>query len=76
MGLPARMSAAINEYWHGANMSFALCSLLTQGLIDAFTLVGTEEEKNISTQVQFWSLDRHYEFNRTSVWNRSSYNKN
>ena len=26
-------------------MSFALCSLLTQGLIDAFTLVGTEEEK-------------------------------
>ncbi len=45
MGLPARMSAAINEYWHGANMSFALCSLLTQGLIDAFNLVGTEEEK-------------------------------
>jgi len=45
MGLPGRMSAAINEYWHGANMSFALCSLLTQGLIDAFTLVGTEEEK-------------------------------
>ena len=46
MGLPSRMSAAINEYWHGANRSFALCSLLTQGLIDAFTLVGTEEEKN------------------------------
>ena len=46
MGLPSRMSAAINEYWHGANMSFALCSLLTQGLIDAFTLVGTEDEKN------------------------------
>ena len=45
MGLPLRMGAAINEYWHGANMSFALCSLLTQGLIDAFTLVGTEEEK-------------------------------
>ena len=46
MGLPSRMSAAINEYWHGANMSFALCSLLTQGVIDAFTLVGTEEEKS------------------------------
>ena len=45
MDLPGRMSAAINEYWHGANMSFALCSLLTQGLIDAFTLVGTDEEK-------------------------------
>jgi alkylation response protein AidB-like acyl-CoA dehydrogenase len=47
MGLPLRMGAAINEYWHGANMSFSLCSLLTQGLIDAFTLVGTEEEKKI-----------------------------
>jgi alkylation response protein AidB-like acyl-CoA dehydrogenase len=47
MGLPLRMSAAINEYWHGANMSFSLCSLLTQGLIDAFTLVGTDEEKNL-----------------------------
>lgn len=45
MGLPLRMSAAINEYWQGANLSFSLCSLLTQGLIDAFTLVGTEEEK-------------------------------
>jgi 3-(methylthio)propanoyl-CoA dehydrogenase len=47
MGLPMRMGAAINEYWHGANMSFALCSLLTQGLIDAFTLIGTEEEKKL-----------------------------
>ena len=47
MGLPLRMGAAINEYWHGANMSFALCSLLTQGLIDAFTLIGTEEEKKL-----------------------------
>ena len=47
MGLPLRMGAAINEYWHGANMSFSLCSLLTQGLIDAFTLVGTDEEKNL-----------------------------
>ena len=47
MGLPLRMGAAINEYWHGANMSFSLCSLLTQGLIDAFTLIGTEEEKKL-----------------------------
>ena len=47
MGLPMRMGAAINEYWHGANMSFSLCSLLTQGLIDAFTLIGTEEEKKL-----------------------------
>ena len=76
MGLPGRMSAAINEYWHGANMSFALCSLLTQGLIDAFTLVGTDEEKNIPSKIQFRSLDWHYEFDRTSVWYRFSYYKN
>ena len=47
MGLPARMSAAINEYWHGANMSFALCSLLTQGLVDAFTLVAQKKKKKL-----------------------------
>ena len=39
MGLPFRMAAAVSEYWQGANMSFALCNLLSQGLIDALTLV-------------------------------------
>ena len=47
MGLPFRMAAAVNEYWQGANLSFALCNLLSQGIIDALNLVGTEEEKKL-----------------------------
>ena len=47
MGLPFRMAAAVSEYWQGANMSFALCNLLSQGLIDALTLVGTDKEKEL-----------------------------
>ncbi len=47
MGLPFRMAAAVSEYWQGANMSFALCNLLSQGLIDALTLVGSDEEKKL-----------------------------
>ena len=47
MGLPFRVTAAINEFWQGANMSFALCNLLSQGLIDAINLVGTETEKKL-----------------------------
>ena len=47
MGLPFRMAAAVNEYWQGSNMSFALCNLLSQGIMDALTLVGTEEQKKL-----------------------------
>ena len=47
MGLPFRMAAAVNEYWQGSNLSFALCNLLTQGIMDALTLVGTDEQKNL-----------------------------
>ena len=47
MGLPFRMATAVNEYWHGSNMSFALCNLLSQGIMDALTLVGTEEQKQM-----------------------------
>ena len=47
MGLPFRMAAAVNEYWQGANLSFALCNLLTQGIMDALTLVGTDEQKKL-----------------------------
>ncbi len=47
MGLPFRMAAAVNEYWQGANISFALCNLLTQGIMDALTLVGTDKEKQL-----------------------------
>ena len=47
MGLPFRIAAAVNEYWQGSNLSFALCSLLSQGIMDALNLVGTDEEKKL-----------------------------
>jgi len=34
-GLPMTVSAAVQEMWHSANMSFGLCPLLTQGAVDA-----------------------------------------
>ena len=51
MGLPFRMAAAVNEYWQGSNLSFALCNLLSQGIMDALTLVGTQEQKKL----KFWA---------------------
>jgi 3-(methylthio)propanoyl-CoA dehydrogenase len=44
-GLPQLVSTAVEEMWHGANLSFALCPLLTQGAIEALELVGTDEQK-------------------------------
>ena len=44
-GLPQWVSAAVNEMWNSANMSFALCQLLTQGAIHALEVVGSEEQK-------------------------------
>ncbi len=44
-GLPAVVSAAVEEMWQSANMAFALCPLLTQGAIDAILLHGTEDQK-------------------------------
>jgi len=46
MGLPWVVNAAIQEMFHGANMSFALCPMLTQGAIEAVTLNGSDELKN------------------------------
>ncbi|MDE2423613.1 MAG: acyl-CoA dehydrogenase [Betaproteobacteria bacterium] len=34
-GLPILLSAATEEMWHAANMSFTLCPLLTRGAIEA-----------------------------------------
>ena len=45
MGLPQCVSAAVNEMWHGANMGFALCQLLTQGAIHALEIVGSDAQK-------------------------------
>ncbi len=39
-GLPQLVATAVEEMWHGANMAFALCPLLTQGAIEALELCG------------------------------------
>ena len=44
-GLPQVVSTAVEEMWHGANLAFALCPLLTQGAIEAIELVGSEAQK-------------------------------
>lgn len=44
-GLPMSVSAAVQEMWHSANMSFGLCPLLTQGAVDAITHHGSEQQQ-------------------------------
>jgi len=44
-GLPQCVSAAVNEMWNSANISFALCQLLTQGAIHALEVVGSDAQK-------------------------------
>ncbi|MFT4173307.1 MAG: acyl-CoA dehydrogenase [Rhodocyclaceae bacterium] len=39
-GLPALVSAAINEMWKAANMAFSLCPMLTTGAIEAILARG------------------------------------
>ena len=45
MGLPWLVNAAVQEMIHGANMSFALCPMLTQSSIEAVALNGSEQLK-------------------------------
>ncbi len=44
-GIPAVISAAVEEMWHAANMAFGLCPLLTRGAIEAMHLCGTPAQK-------------------------------
>jgi len=44
-GLPAAIATPVEEMWNAANLSFALCPLLTRGAIEALTLCGTAEQK-------------------------------
>ncbi len=44
-GLPALVSAAVQEMWNAANMGFALCPLLSMGAIEALSFTGTEAQK-------------------------------
>jgi alkylation response protein AidB-like acyl-CoA dehydrogenase len=43
--LPRVLSALTEEMWNGANISFALCPMLTRGAIDAIELRGTEAQR-------------------------------
>ncbi len=45
--MPAILSAATREMWHSANMGFALCHLLTEGLIHALQTSASEEQKQM-----------------------------
>ncbi|MDE2023420.1 MAG: acyl-CoA dehydrogenase [Gammaproteobacteria bacterium] len=44
-GLPQVVSAPVQEMWQSANMSYALCSLLTQGAVHAVLLTGSDALK-------------------------------
>lgn len=45
LGLPRVVAASIQEMLNAANMSFALCPLLTQGAIEAIEMNGSEKLK-------------------------------
>ena len=44
-GVPRLVSALVEEMWNGANVSFALCPMLTRGAIEALELKGSAELK-------------------------------
>ncbi|MCM2289429.1 MAG: acyl-CoA dehydrogenase [Sulfuritalea sp.] len=44
-GLPKVVSAAVQEMWKSANISFSLCPLLTLGAIEALELAGNAAQK-------------------------------
>ncbi len=44
-GLPELLNTATEEMWNSANMSFALCPLLTSGAIEAISHVGSDQQK-------------------------------
>ncbi len=44
-GLPYAVGAATVEMWNAANMSFALCPLLTAGALDLLLAHGSDEQK-------------------------------
>ena len=45
-GLPRLVSALVEEMWNGANVSFALCPMLTRGAIEALELRGSKAQKS------------------------------
>ncbi len=45
-GLPQLVGTAVEEMWHGSNLAFDLCPMLTQGAIEAIELAGSEALKH------------------------------
>ncbi|MFZ3034105.1 MAG: acyl-CoA dehydrogenase, partial [Parvibaculum sp.] len=46
-GLPLSVATVMQEMWNAANISFGLCPILSQGVIEALTAHGTDEQKSI-----------------------------
>jgi alkylation response protein AidB-like acyl-CoA dehydrogenase len=44
-GLPQLLATAVEEMWHSSNLAFDLCSMLTQGAIEAIELRGSDALK-------------------------------
>jgi len=44
-GLPRLVSAAVGETMQAANLAFSLCPLLTDGVIEALLMAGSDEQK-------------------------------
>ena len=44
-GMPHTLGNAVAEMWQGANLSFALCPMLTQGVIEALATHGSQEQQ-------------------------------
>jgi alkylation response protein AidB-like acyl-CoA dehydrogenase len=45
-GLPWTVAIALQEMWNAANMSFALCPLLTQGAVELLQVHGSEAQRS------------------------------
>lgn len=45
-GLPEVLATCVNEMWHAASMSFALCPMLTAGAIHAIEYHGSQAQKD------------------------------
>ncbi len=45
-GLPWLVATGASEIWHGANMSFALCPMLTVGAVELLTTHGSQDLKD------------------------------
>lgn len=46
-GLPQVVATSLQDMWHGANMAFALCPMLTQAAVEALSRYGTDAQKTL-----------------------------